>query len=523
MSKRTLCFLGIFLFSAILIFAQIDKNKVFILCNSTEPDSVWLAENYAELRNIPKTNIVSLEMPKSEEISWEQYNQIYPKLVNSLEKAGALRAQMVGCKPVLVSHDIDFLVSCMGVPLKVKESAPAKQLDTDKAAFDSLLSAMFLPPYKKIVKNPLFGKQDKALHKTAQIVRTARLCGGDYQKALQSVKNAIYAEEHGLMGRAYVDDSKFIIKKGGYLKKVQDILTDLGFDISLSPETPLFGFADRFDAVALYFGWYSEGPCGYFVLNEFNMPKGAIAMHLFSFSAKTQKSGWAATLINKNAACTVGNVYEPYLGLTHRFDMYLAALCSGFSAGEAAYFSSPSLRWQNIFIGDPLYMPFKRKLSEQLKDIENGNAAFYSQYAVIRAMNLVVKKSGNTLNAVKLGIAYAKKLKDNTALLFKIAQLLQTLGDNKNALLFAENTAKTLADPNNPYFGLNFEVAKFASGLGNNKLALELCKQHISAHKNGKTYLKNALPIAIEYAKNIDNALLQEYTQTLKNLNTPKN
>ena len=168
-------------------------------------------------------------------------------------------------------------------------------------------------------------------------------------------------------------------------------------------------------------------------------------------------------------------------------------------------------------------MPFKRKLSEQLKDIENGNAAFYSQYAVIRAMNLVVKKSGNTLNAAKLGIAYEKKLKDNTALLFKIAQLLQTLGDNKNALLFAENTAKTLTDPNNPYFGLNFEVAKFASGLGNNKLALELCKQHISAHKNGKTYLKNALPIAIEYAKNIDNALLQEYTQTLKNLNTPKN
>ncbi len=519
MAKRALCFLGFFLFSAIFLFAQIDKGKVYILCNASDGGSVGLAENYAELRNIPKSNIVSVQMPLSEEISWEQFDKIYPQIVGGLEKAGALRSQTVGGKAVLISHDIDFLVSCLGVPLKVKESAPAKQLDTDKAAFDSLLSAMFLPPYKKIAKNPLFGKNGKDLHKSAQVVRTARLGAGSYSSALQTVKNAIYAEEHGLMGRAYVDDSKFIIKKGGYLKKVQDILTDLGFDVSASPETPLFGFTDRFDAPALYFGWYSEVACGYFAMGDFYMPEGAVAMHLFSFSAKTQKSGWAATLLGKNASCTVGNVYEPYLGLTHRFDMYLAALCSGKTAGEAAYFSSPALRWQNIFMGDPLYTPFKRKLGEQLNDIERGNSTFYSQYAVIRAMNMLAAKSGNAANAVKLGIAYAKKLNDNTALLFKIAQLMQTLGDNKNAMLFAENAAKTLTTPNDPYFGLNFEVAKFASALGNNKLALELCKQHIKAHKNGKIYLKSALPLTIEYAKNADTATAQEYAKMLENLN----
>lgn len=51
-------------------------------------------------------------------------------------------------------------------------------------------------------------------------------------------------------------------------------------------------------------------------------------MHLHSFSAadfKIPGRGWSSALLEKGAAVTVGNVYEPFLGACHRFDILWTA------------------------------------------------------------------------------------------------------------------------------------------------------------------------------------------------------
>lgn len=56
----------------------------------------------------------------------------------------------------------------------------------------------------------------------------------------------------------------------------------------------------------------------------------------------------------------MGVDYEPYLQMTHYFDILNARLVEGYSFIEAATMSIPVLSWQNVAIGDPLYRPFIR-------------------------------------------------------------------------------------------------------------------------------------------------------------------
>ena len=83
---------------------------------------------------------------------------------------------------------------------------------------------------------------------------------------------------------------------------------------------------------ALYFGWYDWNVNGPFANPNFKFKRGAVAVHLHSFSAtqlRDATKNWCAPLLAKGAAATLGNVYEPYLALTHHFDIFNARLMAG--------------------------------------------------------------------------------------------------------------------------------------------------------------------------------------------------
>jgi hypothetical protein len=112
---------------------------------------------------------------------------------------------------------------------------------------------------------------------------------------------------------------------------------------------------------ALYYGWYDWNPSGPFLNPKFTFRKGAVAVHLHSFSAQQltdATKNWCAPLLLKGAAATVGNVYEPYLHFTHYFDILNQRLLAGFTLVEAAWMAIPVASWQGIVLGDPLYRPF---------------------------------------------------------------------------------------------------------------------------------------------------------------------
>lgn len=62
----------------------------------------------------------------------------------------------------------------------------------------------------------------------------------------------------------------------------------------------------------------------------------------------------------EGAAVTVGNVYEPFLGACHRFDIFVDRLLDGYTVAEASWMSMPVLSWQGLVFGDPLYRPYAR-------------------------------------------------------------------------------------------------------------------------------------------------------------------
>ena len=94
---------------------------------------------------------------------------------------------------------------------------------------------------------------------------------------------------------------------------------------------------------------------------DFRFERGAVAAHIHSFSASTlrdPRKNWCAPLIAAGAAATIGNVYEPYLGLTTAFDVFFDRLRAGFTFAESCYMGQRFLSWMNTFVGDPLYRPF---------------------------------------------------------------------------------------------------------------------------------------------------------------------
>jgi hypothetical protein len=98
-------------------------------------------------------------------------------------------------------------------------------------------------------------------------------------------------------------------------------------------------------------------------------------------------TNWAPWLVEQGAGLTFGNVYEPYLSLTVRPELLLKGLREGMSAGEAAWFATPSVSWQGIILGDPFYQPFAVTLEAQVRAAAAKEAL--GDYALLRHFNLL--------------------------------------------------------------------------------------------------------------------------------------
>lgn len=438
MKRAIFFFLSAALF-ALCARAEVLPSKVYVVANSDDPDSLAIADFYASARGIPKGNIVGLPMPKAGKISKAEYfEKIENPLVAELAKRGALKAVKLGGREPsgreiysYVSHDIGFLVLCRGVPWGINPTPgspapnPPKSF-SDAASVDSEISGRFVSSksFAGFVKNPLFNNYSWAM--TPSITGTipvARLDGVSRADVEASVRNALEAEKKGVRGRVYIDESKREKTGDKWLSAAGKILSAAGFDVSENTEPRLFGFADRMDAPAFYFGWYAFNPAGYFADKNFKFPAGASALHIFSFSAANMRdrNSWTPAFTAEGASATFGNVYEPYLGGTHYPHVYVLALARGMSAGEAATAAMPFLSWQGVFVGDPMFKPFKTDLKKQMENIDAGEIDELSQYSVIRMVNSISKKGGARA-AFDYASKYVGKMPD-AALLWKLAQL----------------------------------------------------------------------------------------------------
>lgn len=385
--------------------------RVVILANSDDPDSRRLALYYAAKRAVPKENIFAYKMPLAETITWAEFvASIWQPLQDELvrlrwiDAIGMTLNDEVGRRTYAVhGHRIAYLVACRGVPLRIshepalfKEQPPMTQrpeFRSNQAAVDSELAllAQSRPPINAFVANPLFRNDHPSAFVNGQVIKVTRLDGPDYDDARALVDGALAAERTGLLGRAYVDLGGVHPDGDRWLEAVAVQLAELDFDLDIDRDAATLPAAARIDAPVLYFGWYANDLNGPFALPGFRFPAGAIAMHNHSFSARTLRSpseGWCGPLVARGVTATVGNVFEPYLQLTHEPNLLLRALARGLTFGDAAAYAIPALSWQGVAIGDPLYRPFAVPLDQQLSNLASLPRPL-AGYAVLRQVRLL--------------------------------------------------------------------------------------------------------------------------------------
>lgn len=428
--------------------------RVVILANARQPDSVRLAEFYAEKRGIPAANIIALPLPEAETITWREFiDQVYQPLQDTLYQRGWIEGTATSLLDKLgrkrygfTGHHLSYLVVCRGVPLRIyndptllDESNPrriAPQFNKNEAAVDAELSllAQSGSEITGMISNPLFANEHPSSLDAEMVVKVSRLDGPTLENARRLVTSALEGESHGLLGRYYIDLKGPHRDGDVWLESTLTQLQDLGFDGDIDRQGGTFGAEARFDAPVFYFGWYAGNLNGPFAAADFALPPGAIALHIHSFSAHTLRSagsGWCGPLVARGVAATLGNVFEPYLQLSHRPNLLLRALSHGRTLGDAAYYALPALSWQAVVIGDPLYRPFKVPLAQQ-EQAAGALPPSLAPYAVIRRANLLLRQNDRpaALAALKAGMRDRPSL----ALGLALAKLQLTGGDAKAAV-----------------------------------------------------------------------------------------
>lgn len=372
-----------------------SPESVAILYNSAVPESRKLAEFYREARGIPAENLIALEMPKTPDISRGDYDRMILKPLREQfdRRLWWKRGRDAGGVSLPVVNRIRVLVTMRGVPLRIQptpkpapppprpgEKAPQQNpfAGHDEASVDSEL-AMFgvegLPTEG--------GLQNKFYQSNSSIeglefpflVLTARIDAPTYATCERMIEDAVETEKNGLWGMAYVDIANKIPQGDQWLETVAKSTAQAGiptvvdrFNDTLPKNYPMNG-------AALYFAWYDWNVSGPFLNSRFKFRKGAVAMHLHSFSAEQLSNpakNWSGGLLEKGAAVTIGNVYEPYLHMTHDFGLLQQRLLAGDCWVEACWKAMPVVSWQGVVLGDPLYRPFKHlDGSGELKNEDN--------------------------------------------------------------------------------------------------------------------------------------------------------
>lgn len=494
-----------------------------VVANANDKASVALAKFYLEKRNIPEANLFLVKTSRAETIDWDEFvKNILNPLREQLVASGWIKATLSGREDPFgrteltppFGHNIDFIVGCR-LPLRISKDATRAELEaqgkaaqgmqTNEASVDGELSLLAARPTRLMgpLPNPLAGKAPTLALIHGEVVRVARLDGPSGWPE-RMIETGLLAEQIGLRGMAYIDLGHRHPSGDEWLKKAGELLAGLHYPVITEPERRLMSWQDRVDGAAFYFGWYADYPRGPMGEAGYMFAPGALGWHIYSFTASRIRGGraWAPQVIRSGITGTVGNVYEPYLHLTHRPDLFVQGLVAGMSAGEAAYFSLPALSWMCLYAGDPLYRPLAVDLDTQLAQIEAEPDSPGAQYVVLRQAERLHSQSGAAA-ALKYLEGAAQKV-DGFALSFTLARKLADDTEERRAVGYLEPflQAETFSMADTP---LAWQAAELLVELRQREQGLEVMKKILAIEDLGESawlvYAPAAVPLARQYGQ----------------------
>ena len=371
------------------------ERRVALVYNAQEPASFELAEFYATQRGVPTNQICRVSVRPVETITRREFDE---------QIRGPVTEFLAG-RP-----GVHYVVLMYGVPLRIENNPQLKapvedrpvpaHLQGNQASVESELALVRQPgaAVVGVVANPFFNSRGSFAESglATQLVLVGRLDAPDPKIVRQMVTDALRVERVGLHGRAYFDIRS--TQEPGYrqgdewIREAYAAFREVGFECELDERPATYGVGDPVTDVAVYAGWYAHHVSGPFTRADFRFQRGAVAYHIHSSSGaslRTRTAYWAGPFLAKGAAATMGNVYEPYLTLTPRVDLFYRRLLSGAVFLEAAYASQPVLSWQTTFVGDPLYRPFGVPMDEQIARLRaDGDPDL--EWAYLRKVNMLL-------------------------------------------------------------------------------------------------------------------------------------
>jgi uncharacterized protein (TIGR03790 family) len=401
--------------SARATMQEVDARQTVVIANRNVPESIELARYYMAARGIPTNHLCELDLPAGETMArWYYESKLRDplleflrnrKLIEQIKRDDANAGGEGSWRTV--KHQIRYLVSMYGVPLRIADSRPyvltriarfvEEPMQHDRASVDSELACLLWDSYeiKGGQSNPYYNLVTWNRNERSQrpVMMAARLDGPEPSVVKRMIDDALLAEKNGLHGRGYVDmrnirDADYAIGDF-WFKEAAERLSRAGFDVVLDRQEALLPELFPMEDAAIYLGWYAENAAGPMMRKGFSFRPGAIAYHLHSSSAKTlrsKKDYWAGPLLAAGAAAVMGAVDEPYLNFTPDIQIFADRICTGYSLGESAYFSMRMVSWQITIVGDPLYRPFSVGLDDRIKQLDAANNADV-EWEHVRRMN----------------------------------------------------------------------------------------------------------------------------------------
>jgi uncharacterized protein (TIGR03790 family) len=434
-----------------------DVAATVVVYNRNDPSSRELAKYYAERRGIPLDQVLGLDCPTTEEISRSEFLvSILAPLRDAFSKTGWWKLELRSdASRVVTQNKIRFMAIMRGVPLKVRRDAAASTttleaapsdipkdtplaviLRSNEASVDSELSAInsLLDLVAGFIPNPYYRRYIPILDfpASASPLLVCRLDAPTDEMVRSMIDAAIETEKTGLWGWAYVDARS--ITAGGYKEGDDWMLAAArsmrkkGVPVISDHAPEVWGAGFPITDAAIYYGWYEPSVTGPFANSQFRFLPGAIAVHIHSTSAASLRDAgahWAAPLIARGAAATLGNVYEPYLSFTVNLEILQDRLMSGLTLAESVYMANRGLSWMGIVVGDPLYRPYA---SWHSLDDPRGPATIWQRYrkaildadgspiTAAPALRKLAKESGQSMPLEALAQAQAAENDFDTAI-----------------------------------------------------------------------------------------------------------
>ncbi len=360
--------------------ASAEAAATIVVFNSHDNESAALARFYAGKRGIPEDRVVGLKCPAQEEITRADFDATIAEPLREI----FTKRNWWDPRPLdhplgrIERNRIKFVALMRGMPLKIapvgiyvgdKPGGPPEAAGQNEASVDSELAV--LAAYNRAISGP---RANEYFHSYARILDlnppglmlVCRLDAPTKAMVEKMINDSLFAEKEGLRGLAYMDARN--ITQAGYKEGDKWIYAAAnecrkhGIPAILDNGEGLFPEAYPMTRAALYYGWYTGNVTGPFLRPDFRFPRGAVAIHIHSYSAQTlrnPRSNWCGPLIAAGAAATFGSVYEPYLAFTPQIDIFNDRLLAGFTFAESAWMAQRATSWQTTMIGDPLYRPFK--------------------------------------------------------------------------------------------------------------------------------------------------------------------